>query len=201
MKTLEFIRNAGETRRFHTFPVLREQRVDAHSWQVAMLLWYIFGGREPGVRMELIMAALTHDMAEHKVGDLPSPGKRWLDNEYTMVHKDDGDVRTFREAWGRMEQGIQADHGQNWECFLTDEEKEILKFCDVAEGALHCIRERALGNQLIAEAFHNFRKYVEEIVSDKARTYEVGKESVELWDDAHDLVDYIDKEWKIVNGQ
>ena len=37
MEQLDFILNGGETIRYHTTPTLRNQRVDSHSFNVAML--------------------------------------------------------------------------------------------------------------------------------------------------------------------
>lgn len=195
---LEFIRNGGETRRFHTFPVLREQRVDSHSWQVAMLLWHVFGDTEPGVSFELMMAAMTHDLAEHKVGDIPSPAKRWFDSNYSLVEIEDGKPTAFRDGWNRMEAEVRNSAQQNWEQFLNDEQKDQLKFCDVAEGALYCIRERAMGNKLIAECFRNFLIYMREIL-ERYKTFTT-KINVE-WREAFNLCEYIEREWVNVHRQ
>ena len=153
---LEFIRNAGETRRFHTWPVLRQQNVAEHSWHVTMLLWYIFGGQEPGIRFQVLMAALTHDMAEWMVGDIPSPAKRRM--------SEDMGVTDFRTKWGAMEDKILADQGLDWNELLNDQERNMLKLVDSMDGALYCIRERAMGNKLIEPCYRNFISYVEEIL-------------------------------------
>lgn len=152
MEQLDFIRNAGETKRFHTWPVLRQQNVAEHSWHVAMLLWFIFGNDEPGLRMPLMMAALTHDAAEWKVGDLPSPGKRAMSEHFP----------DFREKWGEMEQGILKEYAWDWESLLEPWELAALKLVDSMDGALYCVRERTMGNKLIEPCYRNFISYVEE---------------------------------------
>lgn len=152
MEQLDFIRNAGETRRFHTFPVLRVQNIAEHSWHVTMLLYLIYGQQEPGLTPTLMMAAMTHDAAEFKVGDLPAPAKRTMSERLP--------VADFRAEWDAMEQEILAGVQLDFEKFLEPHELEALKLCDALDGALYCVRERAMGNQLIAEPFHNFMNYV-----------------------------------------
>lgn len=155
MLDLEFIRNAGETKRFHTWPVLRTQNVAEHSWHVAMLLWYIFGSDEPGITMPLMMAALTHDAAEWQVGDIPSSAKRRMAE---MGFED------FRAKWGEMEQKVLNEFGWDWEGYLSDEELQKLKLVDSMDGAFYCVRERAMGNKLITPCYENFISYVEEVL-------------------------------------
>ena len=46
---------------------------------------------------------------------------------------------------------------------LNDEEAATLKMSDALDGVLHCLRERELGNQTIAQVFINFVNYVEEL--------------------------------------
>lgn len=162
MSALDFIYHAGVTRRFHTWPVLRQQTVADHSWHVAMLVQYIFGREEPGITMELIMAALTHDMAECKVGDLPAPAKRKMDMRIAVV--EGGAATDFRSAWGAMEQEILAEYEMDWEKFLTPEQLQQLKLCDSLEGAFFCVNERAMGNKLIKPCYLNFINYVEELL-------------------------------------
>jgi 5'-deoxynucleotidase YfbR-like HD superfamily hydrolase len=154
MEQLDFIRNAGETRRFHTWPVLRQQNVAEHSWHVTMLLWFIFGNIEPGIPLPVLMAALTHDAAEWQVGDIPSPAKRGMEKI----------MPDFRERWGVMEEEILAQQGWDWDYTLTDEQRAMIKLCDSMDGAFYCVRERAMGNKLIEPCYRNFINYVEELL-------------------------------------
>lgn len=158
---LDFIYAAGETRRFHTCPVLRERTIAHHSWHVAMLLHTLYGQQEPGIRPVLLMAALTHDMAECKMGDLPSPGKRAMNEHFP----------DFRAKWGEAEEKLLSEHGFDFDKFLDDEERRKLKVCDNAEGAFYCINERAMGNKLIEEPFNNFHRYLVETI-DEGNTVE-----------------------------
>jgi 5'-deoxynucleotidase YfbR-like HD superfamily hydrolase len=184
MEQLDFIINGGETVRFHTWPVLRPQRVDSHSYHVAMLC-ALMAQDEPverghGLTVPLLMAALTHDLAEWKVGDMPSPSKRAM--------PDYGDI-TFREVWSGMEQDLLAGVGLDWEALLTPKDLRWLKLADNMQGALYCIRERAMGNQLIAEPYSNFRKYIAELMQVN------GENNME-----QNIVQYIDDMWEQHNG-
>jgi 5'-deoxynucleotidase YfbR-like HD superfamily hydrolase len=180
MEQLDFIRNGGETRRFHTIPVLRHQTVAEHSFHVTMLLWTMYGQEEPGITIGLLMAGMTHDLAEHRVGDLPAPAKRKMEDYLELKG-----VETFRSAWGRMEQDILREQELDWEHALTADELRKLKLADAMEGALYCIRERAMGNTLIVPCFLNFRTYISDEISEHAG---------EL-----DVFNYITTQWELVN--
>jgi len=155
---IDFVYAAGETRRFHSWPVLRSQNVADHSWHVAMLLHVLYGQDEPGIRPALLMAALCHDAAECKFGDMPAPAKRELGER---LGKPD-----FREIYGQMEEAELSKYGLDWDALLDDEERRKLKFCDALEGAFYCIRERHMGNKLIAAPFLNFAKYIDDVISE-----------------------------------
>lgn len=191
MEQIEFVRNAGETRRFHTWPMLREQNVAAHSWHVTMILWLLYGQCEPGIRMPLMMAGLTHDAPEWLVGDLPAPAKRSMDERIEIKGID-----TFRSAWGRMEQDILSEHSLNFEDMLTPEELRMLKLADCMEGALYCIRERAMGNTLIAEPYRNFFSYIEAELGERPEQLEPDTYPYMEWS----MRDYINTQWELVNG-
>ncbi len=195
MEQLDFIRNGGETRRFHTVAVLREQRVDGHSWGVAMLAWVMYGQLEPGIRVPLLMAALTHDLAEHKVGDLPAPAKRNMEARLELKG-----AQTFRAAWGQMEGDILDEVDLNFEKELTVDELRKLNLCDAMEGALYCIRERAMGNTLITPCFLNFRKYIEGELEQENRSDDGNTDPATHSDMEWEVLHYINTQWELVNG-
>lgn len=151
---LNFIYAAGETRRFHTWPVLRHQNIADHSWHVALLLHLLYGQESPGIPPVLLMAALCHDMSECQMGDLPSPGKRAMGEHFP----------DFRKKWGEQEEKLLSQYSLDWDQYLTDEDRRRLKFCDNMEGALYCCRERAMGNKMITKPFINFRNYMSELI-------------------------------------
>lgn len=181
MEQLDFLYNGGETRRFHTHPVLREQRVDAHSWGVAGLCHYFMGNN---IRPHLLLAAMYHDLAEHKVGDIPAPAKRGMSEL----------MPDFHTRWGAMERMLLVQNSHQdprwsfeWESHLTPNEQRILKLADAGEGALYCIRERMMGNKLIGICYSNFRKYIGEIIDHTFKQED-------------DFATYIDDMWEQANG-
>lgn len=186
---LDFIYAAGETRRFHTWPVLRQQNVAAHSWHVAMLGFLLYGQDEPGITPMFMMALLTHDMAECRSGDIPSPAKRRID---TMLELADTST-SFRQQWNAMEQEIAAQYGFDWEKFLTSEEVRRFKIVDNMEGALYCINERMMGNKLIAECFNNYAKYISELILPEENATEITSRE-------RNVFFYIKAKWETANA-
>lgn len=154
--TLNFIYDGAETSRYHTWPVLRRQNIGDHSYKVAMLCAYLVGDCEPGIGANLLMAALVHDLAEHKMGDLPSPVKRELPD---MIDGKSGVQKPFHEVWDGMEQFLLAGVSLDWDHTLSPAEARVLKMADAADGCLYCVRERAMGNKLIDPVFVNFNTY------------------------------------------
>lgn len=75
---LDRLRRGATLTRYHTHRVLRRQSVGEHSHGVAMLAASIFREAYPDATLpvELILAALEHDLAEYDVGDSPAPAKR-----------------------------------------------------------------------------------------------------------------------------
>lgn len=186
METLDFILNGAETKRYHTWPTLREQTVGAHSFSVAMLVALIAQGADPhggeGLTLPLIMAALTHDLAEHKLGDLPAPAKRSLPALANGM--------SFRAHWGVMEVELLKGVNLDWEGMLGPQQLRWLKLADSMDGALWCLRERAMGNTLIRTVFSNFRSYIEELSPHSCEeTSSVVK----------DIIAYIDDMWEQAN--
>ena len=137
---LLFIRQGGETERFHSLRTVFNETVGHHSFGVAWMIWLITEGK---ARAELLMAALQHDLAEHKTGDIPAPTKRQLNiRETVSALEDDLLVKAGFRVGG-----------------LSPEEDRILHTADVLDGMLACQRERALGNRLVRDCYFNFRQY------------------------------------------
>lgn len=176
MEQLEFIRNGGETRRFHGWPVLRQQTVAEHSFHVAMIVHILYGQEEPGVRYPLIMAALCDDLPEWIVGDPPSPFSRAMEKR----------MPGFRKVRKDIENKVAETVNFDWGKFLTDEEKRQLKFADYVDGAMYCIRERAMGNKLIGPAYDTFMSYLPDYVGED---YPMERQ----------IIQWLDREWLKAN--
>lgn len=189
MEQLDYIINGGETKRFHTVPVLREQCVDAHSFHVAMLVSMIAldapQEEQNGLTVPLLMAALTHDLAEHKFGDMPAPTKRAIGEEVG--------VPEFRKLYGEMELRSLNAVGLDWEHMLTPTQLRWLKLADAMQGALYCIRERLMGNRLIEICYHNFRSYLRDMCVFERMDFIAGDKKPNM---EEQILFYIDDMWE-----
>ena len=138
-KTLDFIMAGSEVTRYHTVTTLRRETVGHHSHSVALLCCLL----DPQASAELLFAALIHDLAEHEVGDIPSPAKR---------------AYGIGEQISALENNLLTDAGLGIPP-LTDKEKRTLKLADIAQGALFCAREVSLGNRKMLTVFERYMSY------------------------------------------
>lgn len=164
-----FMMEGGFTKRFHTVPTVREHTVGHHSFGVACLC-YLLSNCEPSAK--LLMAALSHDMAEQWMGDIPSPTKRALPTLKVMLD--------IHEHEMLSKNGLDIN--------LTVEEQDILKMADILDGLWNCCVERRLGNQAIVVPYENFRAYAIQIMP--------AKECPAL-----EIFNIIDNLWRKSNGR
>jgi 5'-deoxynucleotidase YfbR-like HD superfamily hydrolase len=157
---LNFVIRGGATKRYHTVQTLTQETVAEHSFYVAMFCQLI---AFPGA--SLLLAALAHDLAEHKTGDIPSPTKRACE---------------MGDAVEEMETKLLKDHG--FKFLLTESEQRILTMSDRMSGMLRCVIERRLGNSGISYVYENFCSYVAELepIKDELAAYE---ELKSLWEE------------------
>lgn len=128
-KWLYFVMEGQQVTRFHSRPGLRTQTDAEHQHGVALLCWWL-SGKQPSAT--LLMAALTHDMAEQASSDISAPMKRAMGMHETLSNYEEKHL-------------VNAEF-----CFpLSTEEQRILKIADNFEGMLYCIRERFLGNRYV----------------------------------------------------
>jgi 5'-deoxynucleotidase YfbR-like HD superfamily hydrolase len=168
---IRYVLRGGETKRFHTVMTLTENTVGQHSHNVAWLTHFLSGHLSVEERHLLLLTALGHDHPEQKYGDVPAPAKRNMD----------------RDAWNEMEGALQTAAGLNYEKVITSESRRILKLADALDGAFFCCRERAMGNKLIEECYHNFKDYVIEKM-DETKLAE------------REVFDMLEQEWSWANG-
>jgi 5'-deoxynucleotidase YfbR-like HD superfamily hydrolase len=161
--TLTFIFNGAAVQRYHTTPPLRPQTDGAHSFGVAWLAYLLTGG---AASRNLILAALAHDLAEYRTGDLPAMIKR---------------VGTIGAQLEEAETAYRAAVGLNFP--LTEEETSVLATADRLEGMMFCIAERGLGNQEAERWFRRFATYVSEAPAG-AQAKELLEAIFELWEEA-----------------
>lgn len=180
---MDFIHAGRATRRFHTMEMFDYQRVDAHSYGVAMFVTIIVPLVEAERGLRLLMASLVHDLAEHKVGDIPSPAKRELG------------IRTEFDAYENV---LLAEAGLARAEPLNSADARVLAIADCADGVAHCISERAKGNTNVKAAFYNYWEYLNQelnlwhpFLDSPNTTHEEGEPALRHW---------LTENWKCANG-
>ncbi len=141
---LDFFAAGADVLRYHTVRTLQQETVGHHSHQVALLCTLI----DPNASRELLMAALLHDLAEQVTGDIPSPAKRQFG---------------ISDQVSAMEAKIMRSVGIDFP-MLTLEEARILKLADLAQGAMFCARDLALGNSRMRSVFDRYYRYAFDMV-------------------------------------
>lgn len=125
---------AGRVRRFHAQPLIGEQTVADHSWGVAMTVWQI---AEDNLTKELLIAALTHDLAEVATGDTPAPAKwRWPKLK-SVLEECEAEANSLLGTWRVLHT-------------LSPAEREILKWADLFEPLQFATHQVTLGNSYFA---------------------------------------------------
>ena len=143
-KTLDFILDGADVKRFHTVTTITEETVGHHSHSVVMLCLLL----DISASKALMMAALFHDLSEHITGDIPSPAKR----EYGIASQvSDLEENLMREA------GIEFPS-------LNEKDKRTLKLADIASGAIFCAKEVNLGNTKLKKIFDTYMSYARQMV-------------------------------------
>lgn len=137
---LRFVRDGGQTLRYHTVSRIEPERVGQHSFGVAWLCYLLEGGKPSA---NLLMAALAHDTPEWLYGDIPSPSKAMLG---IGAKCEDLEHELFRSV------GLEP-------FALHQHEHRVLKLADLADGMLSCVCERALGNKLVERCYTKFSNY------------------------------------------
>lgn len=125
----ELARRAQQVIRFHTAPTNRLQTVGEHSFGVCIILMEFYDGED--IPLELIKAALYHDVAEADTGDIPSPALRRFPS--------------LRSSVKIAEESIAFDNAMLTN--LTDDQERQLKLADRLELALFAIEDYNRGNK------------------------------------------------------
>lgn len=146
MNKLEVIERGGDVKRYHAITTLRQDTVAQHSFHVAWiatLLWTSWKGDTPSAH--LLLAALSHDLAEFEFGDIPAPTKRAVAAFERMDH---------------LEQAFLEQRGFEYHNFLSEDERYILHLADSLDGLRFCTAELCLGNFAIQDVRDRFAEYV-----------------------------------------
>lgn len=161
---IQFAYEGGLTERFHTRPGLRRNTNAQHQHGVAMLCFWL---AEEKPSAALLMAALTHDLAEQVTGDVPAPTKWRIGSELLDQLEDDARALYL----GRFT--------------LDEDEQRKLRLADALDGLLYCSTELQLGNRRHAVTG---RRWVARLVDEqKACTtpeLDVVQAVVQIWEEA-----------------
>jgi len=143
---LQFIHEGSRVERFHTRPGHTPDTDGRHSHGVAMLV-YLLSPVMPSA--ELLMEALSHDLAEQFTGDTPAPAKwRMEDNGRAL----DAMEKQMRQKFGLLFP-------------ITEEEQRLLKLADSLDGLLWCAHEAALGNRYVRLIYDRWEAYMQTLLS------------------------------------
>ena len=132
MANFKSLYSAGRVKRYHTADV-QAQTLAQHSWGVAMIVARIYPNQRP--TPTVLMAALTHDLAEMETGDVPAPTK-WNNPKLNNALRD-------AELSFNLRHDIQLD--------LTVKETDILHWADTFELCLYCSHQINMGDCFISE--------------------------------------------------
>lgn len=145
MKTLkeriQWAYNGGRVVRFHQHIGHRLDTDASHSHGVALLTLFLSEGLPSN---HLLLAALSHDLAEQCVGDVPFPTKR--------------SVPGLREQLESIERALLREY--ELEFSLSAEELHVLGLADALDGMLYCASEAALGNRTLHEVYTKWKSVV-----------------------------------------
>jgi hypothetical protein len=125
--------------RFHTHRTTGEDTVASHSWGVAVIVDILCNGKAPA---DLLRAALYHDIAEFKYGDIPSPAKRLMNSE----------------ALRKMEDVYMREHSMFVQLGTVD--RCILKIADILDGMRFVCNESLMGNRTLVPIWNTYREYL-----------------------------------------
>lgn len=147
MKAL-LARRAGQVKRYHQFRLLHEETVAEHSFNVVNLVLLLTEGNASAA---LLAGALTHDMGEYVLGDIPAPIKRNLG-------------ATAQNILDSVETGALACIHRDMP-ILSEEDHHTIKVADYLDGFLKCQEEMRLGNVQMTEVCRQYYRYLNDLMA------------------------------------
>ena len=145
-KRIDLAREAAGVARYHTARLIHGESVGEHSFNVCNLILLMTNGE---ASRALLIAALTHDMGEPAVGDVPSPIKKMMPDTVKVI------MNCMEEA------AVRVIHPHT--PTISDVEKKLLKLADNLDGLLKCRDELRLGNRNIRTIGDRYVQYIQEL--------------------------------------
>lgn len=126
------IRLSGQIKRFHTWPIVGQQTIAEHCWQILRIYLSIVNEIDP----HMVRHICFHDIGETYVGDLPYPVK--------------SDNPMLKNQLDHMEQISHHSQLKFWDAFrvafLTDQDKVLFKQMELIEMAEFGMDQVCFGN-------------------------------------------------------
>ena len=150
-------------RRYHAWPMLQEQRVDAHVGQMMRVYCCVWGPPAPGVAWRITW----HDAGEGDAGDCQHGAKRrWPALKRALDAAEEAHLCLLTSRDVRLEAQLAASEHAD----LTPREELRVKACDLLEGYEHALVDVAMGNHLavpVVDAYaKGLRQHVEAMEDD-----------------------------------
>jgi 5'-deoxynucleotidase YfbR-like HD superfamily hydrolase len=125
-------RLSGQLRRYHTWPIIGQQTVAEHCWQIMRIYCSVVDTLDP----HMIQHIMFHDIGETFIGDLPYPVKS--ENE------------ELKKGLDFLEQKSCYQQLEHWDAFrsvlLSDADKKLFKQIEFIEMAEFGMDQMCLGN-------------------------------------------------------
>jgi len=148
LNNIKQAREAGIVKRFHAVRTIKEETVAEHSFNVVNLILVLTDGK---ASRNLILAALTHDMGEIAVGDIPSQIKKALPVQVSIEID-----RRECEAVERIHPNLHAN--------IDETELHLLHLADNLDGLLKCTDELKMGNHHIIPVGERYIGYIQNLI-------------------------------------
>jgi len=156
------LHRSGRITRCHATPELPGQSLAAHQWGVSMILCEVFDD----VRIDEIIAALTHDVGEIATGDIFGPFKNQIGKDLPEAAKyiEDFEKAARHEIVGRIE--------------IDEIQAKRVHFADKMEFAILAITNARPGRsreKIVHDALGNVERAIEKMENredaDRAKKY------------------------------
>jgi 5'-deoxynucleotidase YfbR-like HD superfamily hydrolase len=126
------IRLSGQLHRYHTWPIIGQQTIASHCWQLLRIYCCVVDQIDP----HMVLHITYHDIGETFTGDIPYPVK--------------SENPKLKEQIDRMEEISRCQQLGYWNAFrqilLSDEDKKLFKDIEIIEMAEFGLDQMCLGN-------------------------------------------------------
>lgn len=137
-------RLGGQVERCHNIPHLGSYTNAHHTWNVLILMWYLF----PQHWRNVAAVVMAHDVPEGVFGDVVAPVMRY--------------ASSLKPTLSRAENMYLHDIDLPSDMNMTDEEYEAYKACDRLDLYLWCLEQENLGNINVREVKSELTHFFEE---------------------------------------